>query len=94
LTVNRVRVEPEGSSGPLPTFAGEEFIFVMAGRLEIVVGEESYSLATGDSIHCDTEMPRFWANKSGASCTMLWGRVGSLSSTKARIGKEDKEQDR
>jgi transcriptional regulator with XRE-family HTH domain len=77
LGVGRVTIEPRGSSGLLPTFAGEEFVFVLSGSLEIVVGGDSHSLGPGDSIHYDTEIPHCWTNRSGASCAALWGRVGA-----------------
>jgi transcriptional regulator with XRE-family HTH domain len=93
LGVSRVSVEPLGSSGPLPTFAGEELLFVLDGRLEIVVGGESHSLGEGDSIHYDTEMPHCWTNRSEGSCTMLLGRVGAPLDLGPNSCKEGSEEE-
>jgi len=77
LSVILVTVQPRESSGPLRVLSGEEIIFVLAGKLEIVIGDESHRLEAGDSIHLDAGLPRQWTNASDALCTMLWGRVGS-----------------
>ena len=36
---------------------GEEFIYVLAGKIEIIYGKESCSLSGGDSIYYDSIVP-------------------------------------
>ena len=36
---------------------GEEFIFVLEGKLEIFYGKDRYELTTGDSIYYDSIVP-------------------------------------
>ncbi|MDO4551407.1 MAG: XRE family transcriptional regulator [Planctomycetia bacterium] len=42
---------------PLSTHEGEEFIYVLAGRLEISYGKTTYILDAGDSIYYDSVVP-------------------------------------
>lgn len=41
----------------LSTHEGEEFIYVMGGQIEIIYGQETYLLNTGDSIYYDSVIP-------------------------------------
>ena len=45
------------SNFELSSHEGEEFIFVLAGELEIAYGKECYHLAAGDSIYYDSIVP-------------------------------------
>lgn len=62
LVAYRVILEPHTSSEQLVPFAGEEFGFVLAGELTIMVGDEQFMLAAGDSIHYDAFQPHCWSN--------------------------------
>ncbi len=50
---------PPGTGGGLPQSAhdGEEFLFVLSGRLEVEVGGELHRLSAGDSIYYDSRLP-------------------------------------
>lgn len=37
--------------------AGEEFMLVLKGAVEVVVGEKQFTLKTGDSLYFDAELP-------------------------------------
>lgn len=41
----------------LSSHEGEEFMYVLSGRLEIAYGRETYTLAAGDSIYYDSIVP-------------------------------------
>ena len=47
-------VPSESSLLPLSAHEGEEFIFVLAGQIEIIYGKERYRLSEGDSIYYDS----------------------------------------
>jgi quercetin dioxygenase-like cupin family protein len=51
---------------------GEEFIFVLDGQLEIGVGEESFMLKRGDSIHYRASQPHYWRNSGTEQCSVVW----------------------
>jgi len=54
------------------THAGEEFVFILEGQLEVRVGEEDFTLKGGDSIHYQGSQPHAWRNESEKECVLLW----------------------
>lgn len=62
-----------GTSGTRPsTFPGEECGLVIRGRLTVTVGEESFVLETGDSIHYQRLQPLKWQNDGDGECVVIW----------------------
>jgi transcriptional regulator with XRE-family HTH domain len=57
-------LEEGGSSGEISVghSEGEEFTFVVSGRLEIIVGNDRYVLEEGDSIYYDATIPHRYKN--------------------------------
>lgn len=51
-----IKVSPE-ESHKLSSHEGEEFIYVLAGEIEIFYGKEVHSLSEGDSIYYDSIVP-------------------------------------
>jgi quercetin dioxygenase-like cupin family protein len=74
----RVILQPCASSGQLAPFAGEEFVFVLAGKLTLSVGDEQFVLDAGDSIHYDALQLHCWHNEGSEACVVIWGRAASL----------------
>ncbi len=68
----RVVLEPGASRDQPPTYPGEEFGFVLKGQLTVTVGEESFVLQAGDSIHYQALQPRFWRNEGKRKCIAIW----------------------
>lgn len=64
--------------------AGEEFLFVLEGRLEIGVGEEAFTLEVGDSIHYQGSQPHYWHNQTGEDCILIWAVSPPLLASKKR----------
>jgi transcriptional regulator with XRE-family HTH domain len=53
-----VEIHPGSATDARPSaHEGEEFIYVLAGEVEIVYGRESYRLSVGDSIYYDSIVP-------------------------------------
>jgi transcriptional regulator with XRE-family HTH domain len=71
----RVVLEPHTSPQQLAPFAGEEFSFVLAGKLTIGVGDEQFVLDVGDSIHYDALQSHCWHNAGSEPCIIIWGRA-------------------
>jgi transcriptional regulator with XRE-family HTH domain len=74
----RVVLQPHTSPEQLAPFAGEEFVFVLAGKLTLSVGDEQFVLDAGDSIHYDALQPHCWRNESSEASAVFWGRAASL----------------
>lgn len=64
LDVWRIRLEPGigvGMPGSEPwQFHGEVALLVEEGSLEATIGEEAYTVARGDSLHFDPNVPHRW----------------------------------
>jgi transcriptional regulator with XRE-family HTH domain len=52
-----VTIEPEDGTPLLVTHGGQEFNYVLEGRVRITLGKNSYELAAGDSIYFDPRLP-------------------------------------
>lgn len=53
-----IDVQPPGEDvPPLSSHEGEEFIYVLSGRIEIRYGKQTYHLEVGDSIYYDSIVP-------------------------------------
>jgi transcriptional regulator with XRE-family HTH domain len=75
LEVCRVMLQPHTSPEQLVPYPGEGFIFVLAGKLNIVVGNEQFVLDAGDSIHYDALQPHCWTNEGDEPCAVIWSRA-------------------
>jgi transcriptional regulator with XRE-family HTH domain len=92
LSVDINQMTPETSSGKLEVsklvlkqnssfeqkdqFSGEEFNYVLSGKVIIKVGSEEYMLEAGDSIHYDATQPRYWCGIE--PCVVILARVASI----------------
>ncbi|MFH1951536.1 MAG: XRE family transcriptional regulator [Pseudomonadota bacterium] len=52
-----VTLKPSGTEEERSTHDGQEFIFVLHGRMEVRLGEEIHILESGDSIYYDSTVP-------------------------------------
>jgi transcriptional regulator with XRE-family HTH domain len=75
IEICRVVLEPHTSSEQFVPYPGEEFVFVLAGELTVVAGDEQFVLAAGDSIHYDALQPHCWSNEGGEPCLAIWSRA-------------------
>ena len=63
-----IDVQPrEGQAPPLSSHEGEEFIYVLAGNIEINYGQTVYNLEAGDSIYYDSIVPHDVHASGGAA---------------------------
>jgi mannose-6-phosphate isomerase-like protein (cupin superfamily) len=68
----RLACRPGASREYLPTHPGEEFGLVLKGQLTVTVGEETFVLEAGDSIHYQALQPHSWRNEGGEECIAIW----------------------
>lgn len=75
LDLWRVRLEPGigvGMPGAQPwQFHGEVVLIVEEGEIEAEVGDSTYEIARGDSMHFDPSIPHRWFAAGGKSATVL-----------------------
>jgi transcriptional regulator with XRE-family HTH domain len=50
---------------------GEEFIHVLSGSLEVMVGDEQYALSEGDSLHFKSTRPHAYHNNGDTVCVVF-----------------------
>jgi transcriptional regulator with XRE-family HTH domain len=73
--------EPGGASCPadhLMRHAGQEYGYVISGRLGVTVGFDTYELAAGDSISFDSTQPHRLAAMGDEPVHAIWTVVGRL----------------
>lgn len=51
--------------------AGEEFDFVLKGKVELLLGENKYILTKGDSVYFDASISHHWRNTGDIESTIL-----------------------
>jgi transcriptional regulator with XRE-family HTH domain len=68
----RMVCRPGASSGWPTTHPGEESGLVLKGRLTVTVGEETFVLEAGDSIHYQALQPHSWRNEEDEECIAVW----------------------
>jgi transcriptional regulator with XRE-family HTH domain len=68
----RVVCQSGASRDQLPIHPGEEFGFVLKGQLTVTVGEETFVLEAGDSIHYQAFQPHSWRNEGDEECIAVW----------------------
>jgi uncharacterized cupin superfamily protein len=68
---------PPGHVFPTDRRDGEDFLYVLKGELNAVVGDVKTTLRTGDSMHFDSRVPHTARNDSDAEVLLLY--VGTPS---------------
>jgi quercetin dioxygenase-like cupin family protein len=59
----KLAVPPGYSSGEQPiAHYGEQFLFVLEGKVEITAGEQAHKLSAGDSVYLAAGTPYTWHN--------------------------------
>lgn len=67
------RIAPGAGSGEPYAHEGEEFLYIIRGKLEISLdGGEGFRLAPGDSFYFESNVPHRWANPGKSEAWVLW----------------------
>lgn len=67
------RIAPGATSGGSYTHDGEEFIYVLQGKVEIWLDEvERYILQAGDSLYFDSSLAHRWESLSDSETILIW----------------------
>ncbi len=54
------------------THKGEEFGYLLSGRLEVVIQDQPHALASGDAVYLTVDTPTHWTNPSREAARLLW----------------------
>jgi DNA-binding transcriptional MerR regulator/quercetin dioxygenase-like cupin family protein len=67
------RIAPGANSGGSYSHEGEEFIYVLQGKLEVWIDElEHYTLEAGDSLYFESAQAHRWQSLSEKETVLLW----------------------
>ncbi len=66
------RIAPQAGSGDSYTHEGEEFLYLLRGKLHISVNEQEYRLKTGDSFYFESATPHRWRNPGQTETWVIW----------------------
>jgi DNA-binding transcriptional MerR regulator/quercetin dioxygenase-like cupin family protein len=67
------RIAPGADSGGSYSHEGEEFIYVLQGKLEVWIDEiEHYALEAGDSLYFESAQSHHWQSFSEKETLLLW----------------------
>ena len=73
MECNRFQLAPGASSEGAYQHAGEEFIHMLSGSLEIILdGDCFFELHTGDSFYFESRRPHSWRNTSSSETVLNW----------------------
>lgn len=64
--------EQGAGSAEASIHSGEEYIYLLAGKLEFKIGENTYTLRPGDSLSFRSRDPHSWRNIGKRTARMLW----------------------
>jgi transcriptional regulator with XRE-family HTH domain len=57
---------------------GEEFLYMVSGKLKITLGEKEFSLAPGDSFYFESKVRHNWFNPGKTPATILWINTSAM----------------
>lgn len=66
-----MRVGAHSGDKPL-RHSGEELVFVIRGGAQFTIGESTYDLTPGDSLHWTGDLAHSWANVGDQDAELLW----------------------
>ncbi|WP_433075790.1 helix-turn-helix domain-containing protein [Dactylosporangium sp. CA-052675] len=77
---------PPGDTPAPQTHEGYEWLYVLSGRLRLVLGEHDMMLQTGEAVEFDTRVPHWFGNPSpyAAEVLSLFGPQGERVHVRAR----------
>lgn len=73
MDCHRFVLEPGASSEGAYKHEGEEFVYVLSGRVEFVLdSDQFYDLAAGDSLYFESRRHHAWSNRHDGETVLLW----------------------
>jgi transcriptional regulator with XRE-family HTH domain len=72
LQCNIHHIEKDGASAGPIQHAGEEVGYVLAGKVELIVGERQFQLAAGDAFVFNSDLPHHYRNIGSERASIFW----------------------
>jgi quercetin dioxygenase-like cupin family protein len=72
LNAMMVKVPAHYASPEPMALQGEEFVFLVQGRLRYTMGDRQFDLRPGDAVHLPSSIPHRWQNPSDQEASVLW----------------------
>jgi transcriptional regulator with XRE-family HTH domain len=72
LQCNIHHIEKDGASAGPIQHAGEEVGYVLAGEIELIVGERQFQLSAGDSFVFNSDLPHHYRNTGTGRASIFW----------------------
>ena len=73
MECHRFQLAPGASSEGAYSHEGEEFMHVLAGRIEIILdGDQFFELREGDSFYFESRRPHSWKNSYDGETVLIW----------------------
>jgi DNA-binding transcriptional MerR regulator/quercetin dioxygenase-like cupin family protein len=73
MDCHRFVLEPGASSEGAYKHEGEEFVYVLSGRVEFILDSEQFhDLSPGDSLYFDSRRRHAWSNRHDGETVLLW----------------------
>lgn len=72
MTPFMIRISKGGSTHKETTKPGvEKFIYIAAGKIEAVIGEEKYHIIKGETLYFDSSAPHYFKNVGSGEATLI-----------------------
>ena len=72
MELHLFHVAPGAHSGQSYAHEGQEFIFVLSGRLKVKLVDQWFELGPGDSLCFESHQPHSFRNDGAKEATVLW----------------------
>lgn len=73
MDCHRFVLEPGASSEGAYRHEGEEFVYVLSGRVEFILdSDQFYDLGVGDSLYFESKRRHAWTNRHDGETVLLW----------------------
>ena len=72
LQCNIHHIEKDGASAGPIQHAGEEVGYVLAGEIELIVGERQFQLTAGDAFVFNSDLPHHYRNTGSERASIFW----------------------
>lgn len=67
-----VKMPPGQTRSEVSTHAGEEFLYVLSGKLALTLEGKTFTLDAGDSAHYQSTVPHRWSNPVPEETVLVW----------------------
>jgi transcriptional regulator with XRE-family HTH domain len=66
------KIKPGGGSKGMYSHEGEEFVYVLKGKLSIKVGTNSFVIKAGEAVYFKSHIPHDWINEAEEDTELIW----------------------